>query len=63
MKYDFSKMETEMDLLVKNMESITSFSEQISSTLQVNIISFRNEVSVCVDTNFFLFNLGYQTAN
>lgn len=38
MKNDFNKMEDEMDLLAKNMESITSFSEQISSTLQVSII-------------------------
>ncbi|XP_063240157.1 vacuolar protein sorting-associated protein 51 homolog [Bacillus rossius redtenbacheri] len=34
MKNDFKKMEDEMDLLAKNMESITSFSDQISSTLQ-----------------------------
>lgn len=34
MKIDFKKMETEMDLLASNMESITSFSDQISSTLQ-----------------------------
>lgn len=34
MKHDFKKMETEMDLLASNMESITSFSDQISSTLQ-----------------------------
>ncbi|KAK7872847.1 hypothetical protein R5R35_006718 [Gryllus longicercus] len=34
MKSDFKKMEDEMDLLAKNMESITSFSEQISCTLQ-----------------------------
>ncbi|KAJ8865760.1 hypothetical protein PR048_033281 [Dryococelus australis] len=34
MKNDFKKMEDEMDHLAKNMESITSFSEQISSTLQ-----------------------------
>nr|CAD7201641.1 unnamed protein product [Timema douglasi] len=34
MKNDFKKMEDEMDLLAKNMESITSFSEQISCTLQ-----------------------------
>lgn len=34
MKTDFKKMETEMDLLATNMESITSFSDQISSTLQ-----------------------------
>lgn len=33
MKTDFKKMETEMDLLASNMESITSFSDQISSTL------------------------------
>lgn len=34
MKYDFNQMEESMDLLAKNMESITSFSEQISTTLQ-----------------------------
>lgn len=34
MKTDFKKMETEMDLLASNMESITSFSDQISNTLQ-----------------------------
>lgn len=34
MKNDFKKMETEMDHLASNMESITSFSDQISSTLQ-----------------------------
>lgn len=34
MKSDFNQMEESMDLLAKNMESITSFSEQISSTLQ-----------------------------
>lgn len=34
MKTDFKKMETEMDLLASNMESITSFSDRISSTLQ-----------------------------
>lgn len=44
MKNDFNKMEDEMDLLAKNMESITSFSEQISSTLhdtrrQINKLS------------------------
>ena len=33
MKTDFKKMEDNMDLLAKNMDSITSFSEQISSTL------------------------------
>lgn len=33
MKTDFKEMEDNMDLLAKNMESITSFSEQISSTL------------------------------
>lgn len=37
MKSDFKKMEDEMDLLATNMDSITSFSEQISGTLQVNI--------------------------
>lgn len=36
MKTDFKKMENEMELLTTNMNSITSFSEQISSTLQVN---------------------------
>ncbi|KAK2575387.1 hypothetical protein KPH14_001051 [Odynerus spinipes] len=34
MKTDFKEMEDSMDLLAKNMDSITSFSEQISSTLQ-----------------------------
>ncbi|XP_026471225.1 vacuolar protein sorting-associated protein 51 homolog [Ctenocephalides felis] len=34
MKTDFKKMETEMNLLASNMDSITSFSEQISYTLQ-----------------------------
>ncbi|XP_058800448.1 vacuolar protein sorting-associated protein 51 homolog [Phymastichus coffea] len=34
MKYDFNQMEESMDLLAKNMDSITSSSEQISSTLQ-----------------------------
>nr|XP_023029849.1 vacuolar protein sorting-associated protein 51 homolog [Leptinotarsa decemlineata] len=34
MKNDFKKMETEMDLLASNMASITSFSDQINSTLQ-----------------------------
>lgn len=34
MKTDFKEMEESMDLLAKNMDSITSFSEQISSTLQ-----------------------------
>ncbi|CAH0556107.1 unnamed protein product [Brassicogethes aeneus] len=33
MKTDFKKMETEMDLLASNMSSITSFSDQINSTL------------------------------
>lgn len=34
MKTDFKEMEDSMDLLAKNMDSITTFSEQISSTLQ-----------------------------
>ncbi|KAL1137596.1 hypothetical protein AAG570_009292 [Ranatra chinensis] len=33
MESDFKKMETEMDLLATNMNSITSFSDQISTTL------------------------------
>ncbi|KAF7995252.1 hypothetical protein HCN44_004724 [Aphidius gifuensis] len=33
MKCDFKQMEDSMDCLAKNMDSITSFSEQISSTL------------------------------
>lgn len=33
MKTDFKEMEESMDSLAKNMDSITSFSEQISSTL------------------------------
>lgn len=34
MKYDFNEMEEQMDLLTKNMDSITEFSGKISSTLQ-----------------------------
>lgn len=34
MKHDFKKMEEEMDLLAKNMSSITEFSGKISTTLQ-----------------------------
>ncbi|XP_045475583.1 vacuolar protein sorting-associated protein 51 homolog [Harmonia axyridis] len=34
MKNDFKDMETEMDLLAKNMDSITSYAEKIHSTLQ-----------------------------
>lgn len=34
MKTDFKEMEDSMDMLAKNMDSITSFSDQISSTLQ-----------------------------
>lgn len=34
MKNDFKKMEDEMDLLMTNMDSITSFSEKINSNLQ-----------------------------
>uniref|UniRef100_A0A0A9XU11 Vacuolar protein sorting-associated protein 51 homolog n=2 Tax=Lygus hesperus TaxID=30085 RepID=A0A0A9XU11_LYGHE len=34
MKVDFKQMETEMDSLGKNMDSITSFSDKISTTLQ-----------------------------
>lgn len=34
MKSDFKQMETEMDLLGQNMDSITLFSDQISHTLQ-----------------------------
>ncbi|XP_055679814.1 vacuolar protein sorting-associated protein 51 homolog [Lutzomyia longipalpis] len=34
MKTDFKKMETEMNLLASNMNSITVFSEQITGTLQ-----------------------------
>lgn len=33
MKTDFKEMEDSMDLLAENMDSITSFSEKISSTL------------------------------
>lgn len=36
MKTDFKLMETEMDLLGKNMDSITSFSDHISHTLSVS---------------------------
>lgn len=35
MKTDFKKMETEMNLLVSKMTSITEFSGQITGTLQV----------------------------
>ena len=34
MKSDFKEMEDSMQSLAQNMDSITSFSEQISSTLQ-----------------------------
>lgn len=34
MKYDFNQMEESMNMLANNMESITTFSEQISDTLQ-----------------------------
>lgn len=34
MKSDFKQMETEMNKLAENMNSITTFSEQISNTLQ-----------------------------
>ncbi|CAH0384630.1 unnamed protein product [Bemisia tabaci] len=34
MKTDFKKMEDEMEMLIQNMNSITSFSEMITSTLQ-----------------------------
>ncbi|KAF4532618.1 hypothetical protein B566_EDAN011531 [Ephemera danica] len=36
MKSDFKEMEAEMDLLAGNMESIATFSEQISQTLQAS---------------------------
>lgn len=35
MKTDFKKMETQMNLLVSNMNSITTFSDQITGTLKV----------------------------
>ncbi|KAL0276673.1 UNVERIFIED_CONTAM: hypothetical protein PYX00_004191 [Menopon gallinae] len=41
MKFDFKQMEKEMNLLEENMNSITAFSEQISSTLQ----DTRSEIS------------------
>lgn len=34
MKSDFKQMEAEMNLLADNMNSITSFTEKISNTLQ-----------------------------
>lgn len=40
MKTDFRKMENEMESLTANMNSVTHFSNQISSTLQVNLSSF-----------------------
>lgn len=39
MKMDFKKMEDEMDLLVNKMSSVISFSDKISSTLEVNWFS------------------------
>lgn len=35
MKTDFKKMETQMNLLLSNMNSITTFSDQITGTLKV----------------------------
>lgn len=40
MKTDFKKMETEMNLLVSKMTSITEFSGEITGTLQVYIDQF-----------------------
>lgn len=59
MKNDFKKMETEMDLLASNMESITSFSDQISSTLQDTRqqISKLSGVHVLLKRLQFLFKL------
>jgi hypothetical protein len=49
MKSDFKKMEDEMDLLAANMESITSFSEQISCTLQVGLYSVHMHAHMYTD--------------
>lgn len=59
MKTDFKKMETEMDLLAMNMESITSFSDQISSTLQGTRqqISKLSGVHILLKRLQFLFKL------
>lgn len=42
MKTDFKKMETEMNLLVSKMTSITEFSGEITGTLQVFQSNFRS---------------------
>ncbi|KAJ8917819.1 hypothetical protein NQ315_010728 [Exocentrus adspersus] len=59
MKNDFKKMETEMDLLASNMASITSFSEQINSTLHDTRekISKLSEVHTLLQRLQFLFKL------
>lgn len=59
MKTDFKKMETEMDLLASNMESITSFSDRISGTLQGTRqqISKLSEVHTLLKRLQFLFKL------
>ncbi|XP_065212386.1 vacuolar protein sorting-associated protein 51 homolog [Planococcus citri] len=65
MKTDFKKMENEMELLTTNMNSITSFSDQISSTLQ----GTRKQVSdLCSKHDMlkrlqFLFKLPNQLKN
>ncbi|XP_031843057.1 vacuolar protein sorting 51 [Nomia melanderi] len=59
MKTDFKEMEESMDLLAKNMDSITSFSEQISSTLQGtrNQIAKLSSVHALLKKLQFLFKL------
>lgn len=59
MKVDFKKMENEMDLLASNMASITSFSDQINTTLQGtrNQISKLSGVHTLLQRLQFLFKL------
>ncbi|XP_078053605.1 vacuolar protein sorting 51 [Augochlora pura] len=59
MKTDFKEMEESMDMLAKNMDSITSFSDQISSTLQGTRqqIAKLSSVHALLKKLQFLFNL------
>ncbi|KAL1516757.1 hypothetical protein ABEB36_000618 [Hypothenemus hampei] len=59
MKNDFKKMEDEMDLLMSNMESITSFSDKINLNLQEtrNKISHLSGVHSLLQRLQFLFKL------
>ncbi|XP_050303813.1 vacuolar protein sorting-associated protein 51 homolog [Anthonomus grandis grandis] len=59
MKNDFKKMEDEMDLLMSNMETITSFSDKINSNLQESRdkISHLSGVHSLLQRLQFLFKL------